>query len=113
MLTSPPLGSVSRNSWKNGYQAAELLDRLMAGQSPDQWRRTSGAGPRGDPSSAKPGGDGGAELVHARHLDRRQPDNADSRDNTHRFHEYPAHHSPLPGMWAQDALSRGIGCADY
>lgn len=32
----PALSSVSRSSWKNGYQAAELLDRLMAGQSPTQ-----------------------------------------------------------------------------
>jgi LacI family transcriptional regulator len=29
-----PLSSVSRNGWKVGYEAAVLLDRLMAGQKP-------------------------------------------------------------------------------
>lgn len=30
----PTLTSVSRNAWRVGYEAAALLDRLMAGQSP-------------------------------------------------------------------------------
>jgi len=29
-----PLTSVARNSWREGYEAAALLDRLMAGKRP-------------------------------------------------------------------------------
>jgi LacI family transcriptional regulator len=32
--SQPPLSSVSRNSWRIGYEAASLLDQLMSGKSP-------------------------------------------------------------------------------
>ncbi len=32
-FSDPPLSSVSRNAWRAGYEAAALLDRLMAGKS--------------------------------------------------------------------------------
>lgn len=38
-LTSPPLSSIEQGSMRMGYEAAELLDRLMAGRSAGALRR--------------------------------------------------------------------------
>lgn len=37
-LTAPPLSSIEQGSQRIGYEAAELLDRLMAGRSPRRLR---------------------------------------------------------------------------